>query len=114
MNKLPNIKKCALVYTEHTLQADIVRPYQSWTLGTPSDDTTLFHVGKMDPLTNWDNSLDQTISKIEAEIEAKQKAELRDTEMEFEVMAIHGRERKFLPLSKLKRPLAGWEMDWFG
>lgn len=111
---LPNINKCTFVYTEHTLQKDVVRPYQSWKLGPVSEDTTLFHVGKMQPITNWDDSLEQTISKMKSEIETRKDSELADNDIQFDVMAIHDRERKYLPLSKLKRPLAGWEMDWFG
>lgn len=117
LKKLHNIKRCTIIYTEHTLQNDIPQPYQAWKLGPVSNETSLFHVGKMHPMTNFDNTLEETVARIGAQIQRRRGEAActnRGEELEFEIMCIHGRERKYLPEKKLKRGEAGWEMDWFG
>ncbi|CZR61920.1 uncharacterized protein PAC_11817 [Phialocephala subalpina] len=117
LRHLPNIKKCSFVYTEHTLQSDVVQPYQAWYLGPLTDETTNFTVGKMVPQTNWDDSLEQTIGKIEDTIENRQAQAMTGRpggDLKLELMAIHGRERGSVPGTGLKRPTQGWQMDWFG
>lgn len=110
---LDNIKKCTFVYTEHTEQSDVARPYQAWYLGPLTEESTNWAVGKMDPQTNWDDNLEQTIGKIEDTIgERKEQANLGD--LKIELMAIHGRERGGVRGGGLKRPIQGWQMDWFG
>ncbi len=114
LKRLKNIKKCTIVYTEHTLQRDIVKLYQAWYLGPLTEKATMFEVGKMIPQTNWDETLEQTIARIENEIVRRKGEAGRKDDLQLELMAIHGRNREILPPSKLKKPLAGWQMDWFG
>ncbi|KAF8865616.1 hypothetical protein BDZ45DRAFT_668560 [Acephala macrosclerotiorum] len=108
LQNLPNIKKCTFVYTEHTQQSDVARPYQAWYLGPLTDETTNFAVGKMDPQTNWDDSLEQTIGKIEDNVEKRQSQAMTgrpEGDLKIELMAIHGRERGRISGGGLKRPL---------
>ncbi|KUJ08092.1 uncharacterized protein LY89DRAFT_789328 [Mollisia scopiformis] len=114
LKHLPNIKKCAIVYTEHTLQKDILKPYAAWNLGPPSLETTMWIVGKMEPVNNWDEDLEQTVSHIEQNIETRKGKVEFGNDVEFEVMSIHGRAREFIPDPQRKRGLSGWQMDWFG
>ncbi|KAE8452270.1 hypothetical protein EG329_000970 [Mollisiaceae sp. DMI_Dod_QoI] len=86
---LTNIKKCTFVYTEHTLQKDIVDPYQAWKLGPLTEETTMFEVGKMAPKTNWDETLEQTATKIESEVVKRKGEAMREDDLQFDVMAIH-------------------------
>ena len=86
-------------------------------MGPLTDETTNFAVGKMVPQTNWDDSLEQTIGKIEDTIENRQAQAMTgrpEGDLKLELMAIHGRERGSVPGTGLKRPTQGWQMDWFG
>ncbi|KAK0118366.1 hypothetical protein ONS95_012654 [Cadophora gregata] len=111
INALPNIKRCSFIYTDHTLQADLVTG-KPWSLGLMTEQTAL--------TDEW--------AVVEADM-ARQVAKLKETGkigewnplniklrrgVEIDFCGIHGRERECLPKDKLKRPLAGWEMDWFG
>ncbi|PVH69298.1 hypothetical protein DL98DRAFT_177034 [Cadophora sp. DSE1049] len=111
LNALPNIKKCSFIYTDHTLQADLVTA-QSWYLGPLTKETALSDQWKV-----VEADMGRHVAKLKETGKIGDwnplKINLRD-DVEIEFCGIHGREREWLPKDKLKRELQGWEMDWFG
>jgi len=84
------------------MQDDVVKPYVAWYLYSPDEATTL------DP--NWKAQETSAWTYIQAG-----RGELKHgDELEIRVLSIHDREREYLPPGKLKRPIEGWQMDWFG
>ena len=99
---LPKVKTCTFIRTDHTLQNDLIKPYVSWRLDQPTEETTL------DP--NWEAQEVYALKDIEA-----RRGELkRCDDLEIRVLAIHKKERKYLPPHLMKRQQECWEMDWFG
>lgn len=111
VNALPNIKKCSFIYTDHTLQADLVTD-QSWHLGPLTKETAL-----SDQWEAAQANMARQVSKLKETEKIGDwnpiVVKLRDG-VEIEFCGIHGRGRQWLPKDKLKRELQGWEMDWFG
>ncbi|KAL2064944.1 hypothetical protein VTL71DRAFT_4084 [Oculimacula yallundae] len=113
INALPNIKKCTFVYTDHTLQKDIVSS-EPWSLGPLTEETTLSK-----DWSAWEASMTGELEKAKSSAGVDSPygpppiPKLRDG-VQVTVGAIHDRERETLPANKLRRETQGWEMDWFG
>lgn len=53
-------------------------------------------------------------ARARQELDAK-RGEIKNIgDLEIHFLSIHDREREYLPPNRLRRALAGWEMDWFG
>jgi hypothetical protein len=84
------------------MQKDLVTPYVAWELGHLSLETTLDGSWKSVETGAW-----KEINRRKIEIE-------NNPDLDIRFLSIHNRAREYLPPDKLKRPQAGWEMDWFG
>jgi len=102
LDSLHNIERVIFVITDHTLQKDLVKPYVPWKLGPLSKETCLTEdFNKKEAYAKGDIS--------------RRKGEMVDNvDLQIELMSIHDRNREILPPGKLRRPIQGWEMDWFG
>lgn len=105
LNSMPNLKTCTFIPLDHTMQKDIVVPYSSWYLAPLTPATTLY----ADTL-----ELEKAETNIMQIIDGSREKIKNNADLDIKVLAIHGREREYLPSNKLKRAQAGWEMDWFG
>lgn len=105
VNALPNLKSCTFVHSDHTLQKDVAKPYVSWRLGPLPSRTTLD--GGLTALAMEEAGARREIDAKRGEIENIGDVEIRS-------MMIFDREREYLPPNRLRRAIAGWEMDWFG
>jgi len=106
---LPDLKTCTFIYTKHTLQESLVKPYCFWNIGPLDKEYTLDE--------DWSIEYDKAKTEIPAHraAEAEWEPELWDRpDLEITMGAIHNRERENLPLNKLYKPTELWEMDWFG
>ena len=102
MKLLPNIETCIFIYWDHTLQRDLVKPYVPWRIGPLTEAVTM--AGNLD---EFERNAWHTIKEKRSELDVR-------SALEIQLLAIHDREREYLPSEVLRRPLAGWEMDWFG
>lgn len=111
LNTLPKIKRFSFVYTDHTLQADLITT-QSWHLGPLTKETAL-----SDHWAAVEAEMGRQVAKLKETLKIGDwnplEIKLRDG-VAIESRGIHGRDREWLPKDKLKRQPQGWEMDWFG
>jgi hypothetical protein len=109
MNQLPNIKTCVVTYTAHTLQQDLIKPYQTWSLGPVTEESSL------DP--SWETTLKHIRETVAArKYQFSHHTEDLREDIEIQIMGIHNREREYFAPGKALRPPPPPvnEFDWFG
>jgi hypothetical protein len=111
INQLPEIQTCTVTYIDHTLQNDIVVPYQPWHLEKPSAENSL------DPKFEYSYSIQNLRLSLAARTFqwSRYPGTLRDG-VDMGLMGIGGREREVFPAGKPLRPppLPANYYDWFG
>jgi hypothetical protein len=102
LDALPGLENVIFTITDHTLQKDLVKPYVPWTLGPLSAETCL------------SDDFRHTEQYAKGNIAMRRRELKNNVDVKIDLMSIHQRGREYLPMDQLKRPLQGWEMDWFG
>ena len=108
LNALPNLKTCTFILFDHTLQKDVTKPYSPWHLGPLTKKTTFPDV------TMGIVQLEAAEQGAQQQIDAMRERITNIGTLEVSLLAVHGREKEYLPPNRLRRGLQGWEMDWFG
>lgn len=114
LNNLPNLESCAFVWTEHTVQKDLVNPYNAWYLAPYDGDNTMFNVLEKLGQT-YELSLEEGGRKHWAAIQSRRDEIKRaDDSLKIELLGINGRKREGIPPNEWARRLAPRDQDWFG
>lgn len=116
---MPHLKQCVVTYTLHTLQNDLITPYQPWKFGPLTEEVTLCLDWEV-RIKSWcvtEPIEERAYLNTDAGHATLNSALLQAWKgVEVTVMGIHGREREYFPPEKALRPppLPQNYYDWFG
>ena len=111
---MPNLKELVVTYTMHTLQADLIIPFQAWKLGPLTKEVTLTPNFE-DELEHWGVKMSVSRRGFFETSSGRIPLNVKNG-VKVSLMGIHGRERETFPAGKALRPppLPADYRDWFG